>query len=59
MTLAVQKVRMKEMKLSEAAEKFGLPKSTLFRRVHKDGQPAYVASKGLGRFRWGSLLSVL
>ena len=49
MKKAVQKVREKEMCLKEAATTYGIPKTTLFRRVKKEGEE--VAKKGLGRYR--------
>ncbi|XP_041357566.1 uncharacterized protein LOC121374528 [Gigantopelta aegis] len=48
---AVAKERDKEMTLTDACETYSIPKTTLFRRVRKDGEPGDVAQKGLGRFR--------
>ncbi|XP_041376610.1 uncharacterized protein LOC121389061 [Gigantopelta aegis] len=39
------------MTLTDASETYSIPKTTLFRRVRKDGEPGDVAQKGLGRFR--------
>ncbi|XP_041364096.1 uncharacterized protein LOC121379517 [Gigantopelta aegis] len=51
MKKAVAKVRDKEITLTDASETYSIPKTTLFRRVRKDGEPGDVAQKGLGRFR--------
>ena len=48
---AVPKVRNREMTLTEASDTYSIPKTTLFRRAGKDGEPCDVAQKGLGRFR--------
>ena len=49
MKLAVSKVRAKEMTLGHAADVYADPKTTLFRRVRKDGHLDEVTRKGLGR----------
>ena len=48
---AVAKVRNREITLTEASDTYSIPKTTLFRRARKDGEPCDVAQKGLGRFR--------
>ena len=49
--MAVKKVRSKEMTLGHAAVVYDVPKTTLFRRMRKDGHLDEVTRKGLGRFR--------
>ena len=48
---AVAKVRNREMTLTEASDTYSIPKTTLFRRARKDGEPCDGAQNGLGRFR--------
>ena len=47
MKMAVSKVRSKEMTLGHAADVYDVPKTTLFRRMRKDGHLDEVTRKGL------------
>ena len=51
MKAAVAKVRSKEMSLGDAAQTYGVPKTTLFRRARKNCTADKASEKGLGRFR--------
>ncbi|CAM1303339.1 Uncharacterised protein r2_g1322 [Pycnogonum litorale] len=48
---AITKLRQKEMSFNEASDTYGIPKTTLFRRMKKDGEVTVVSKKGLGRFK--------